>query len=87
MFILVLHYAIIATLLIQSVYAGYQVFFVVVPPDHAGPLFGRAMTMDPDLMMVRRMYAMEAWVAFVGLAIYLGITEVRPRLHASSVRS
>jgi hypothetical protein len=73
----VLHWAIIIVLLQEFLYAGYMVFFQV---GGGGPLFGRVGEISFELVATRRLYAIEAWIAFGALAIYLGITEVAPRL-------
>lgn len=76
----VLHLFIVANLAVEFLYASYQVFFVVVPPGHpGGPLFGAAEGLDHELMVTRRLYALEGWVAFGALAVYLAVTEVGPR--------
>ncbi|MCB9777595.1 MAG: hypothetical protein H6742_03440 [Alphaproteobacteria bacterium] len=77
--LLVLHLGIIGVLCFQAVYSGWQVFVVMQPPGTTGLLFGAANGVDMDFLMVRRMYAMEAWVPTVGLALYLAITEILPR--------
>lgn len=82
-----LHYAIIATLALQGLYCLGQLLFVLSPPDVAGPLFSAAATIDHDLLVARRLYSIEGWIALVGLAIYLGITEVLPRRRADPYRS
>ena len=74
-----IHWFLILNLAIQCGYATFQVFWVLQPEGTFGPMFGHAMGLDPDLMMARRMYAQEGWLAFVGLAVYLGVTEVLPR--------
>lgn len=73
------HWAIILNLLGQWLYGGWQVFVVLQPDGGVGPLFGAATSLPYELMMARRMYALEAWVAFLGLAVYLGVTEILPR--------
>ncbi len=74
-----LHWLIIVNLLVQMAYAAWMVF-VVFAPDVPGPLFDAALTMDPDQMVTRRLYASEFWIACVGLSLYLGITEIGPAL-------
>lgn len=74
-----LHIGIIALLLIQVVYCLGQLVFVLQPPGTAGPLFAAAASLDHELLVARRLYAIEMWIALVGLFIYLGITEVAPR--------
>jgi len=75
-----LHWAIIINFMIEIVYANYMIF-TVFSPDEAGPLFDRAKSFPFEMMMTRRLYAVEAWLAIVGLSIYLAITEIRPRMH------
>jgi hypothetical protein len=75
----VVHVAIIANLLVQCVYGAFQVFWVLQPPGTIGPMFGHATEIPFELMMARRMYALESWVAFLGLALYVGVTEILPR--------
>ena len=81
MLLLVLHWGIIANFVVEICYAAYMVF-VVVAPEGGGPLMERAKTFPFEQMVTRRLYATEFWIAFAGLAIYLAITEIRPRLHA-----
>ena len=75
-----LHWLIILNFLVEVAYAGYMVFVVMAPESGAGPLWGRAKAYPFELMSVRRMYAIEAWLAIGGLSIYLAITEIGPRL-------
>ncbi|HHO49983.1 MAG TPA: hypothetical protein ENK18_03715 [Deltaproteobacteria bacterium] len=75
----VLHGIIIGTLALESLYAGFQVFIVLQPEGMVGPLLFGATEVPLELLIVRRMYAIEAWLAFAALAIYLGLTEVLPR--------
>ena len=76
-----LHWAIIANFVIELVYAAYMVFVVVAPPG-GGPLGSRAMDIPFEMMTTRRLYATEFWLAMGGLAIYLALTEIGPRLSA-----
>lgn len=78
----VIHWAIIINFGIQMVYASWQVFVVMQPPGHMGPMFGAATDMPFEMMMIRRMYALEGWVAFGGLAFYVALTEILPRRRA-----
>lgn len=73
------HWGIIGNLGSQSVYAAFQVFVVLQPEGTLGPMFLRATAIDPELMFARRLYAIEAWLAFGALALYLGVTEILPR--------
>ncbi len=74
-----IHWVIIVNFVIEIAYANYMIFSVFSPPE-AGPLFDRAATFPFEMMMTRRLYAVEAWLAIVGLSIYLAITEIRPRM-------
>lgn len=75
-----LHWAIIAHFAFQMAYSGYMVFVVLRPEGVSGPLFAAALELPHEFMVTRRMYAMEHWIAAAGLAVYLAITEVGPRL-------
>ena len=75
-----LHGSILGILAFEVVYATWQ-FFVVMAPDGAvGPLGSRARELPFEDMVVRRLYAIEGWIAMGALVIYLAITELRPRL-------
>ena len=79
--LLIVHWIIILNFVIEIFYGALMTFVVLSPADHAGgPLFGVATSLDYEDMMVRRMYATETWIAITGLAIYLAITEIRPRM-------
>jgi hypothetical protein len=73
----VLHWLLIANFVQGFLYAGYMLFFVV---GGGGPLFRRALDTPAETLVLRRLYAIEAWVAIAGLAIYLGVTEILPRM-------
>ena len=72
----VLHWVLILNFVQGILYAAYMLFFVV---GGGGPLFGRAGELPAETIVLRRLYAIEAWVAIGGLAIYLGVTEILPR--------
>ncbi len=74
-----IHWVIIINFVIEIAYANYMIFSVFSPPE-AGPLFDKAKSFPFEMMMTRRLYAVEAWLAIVGLSIYLAITEIRPRM-------
>jgi hypothetical protein len=80
--LLVIHYAIIANLAVQCCYGTFQIFWVLQPPGTFGPMFGHATEIPFELMVARRMYAIESWIAFLGLSLYFGVTEVLPRRRA-----
>ena len=78
------HWVIIINFLIEMIYAGYMVFTVLAPEGGGGPLFEKALEMPFEQMVTRRLYATEFWIATTGLAIYLAITEIAPRLRRPS---
>ena len=76
----ILHALILLNLLVGWLYDAYMVFFVVRPPSgKIGALAGAAAEMPFELMVTRRLYAIESWVVFGALAVYLAITELVPR--------
>ncbi len=78
--LLLIHGLIILHFVIEIAYTGYMVFEVLQPTSGGGgPLFSRATEIPFELMVTRRLYAIECWVATAGLAIYLAITEIVPR--------
>ncbi len=77
----VLHWLLIVSLFLEVLYCGVQVMVVLQPDGISGPMFGRATSIPYELLVARRLYAIEGWVSFGSLAIYLAITELRPRLH------
>ncbi len=78
--LMALHIVIIVNFLIEIFYASYVVFVVLRPEGVSGPLWSAAASIPHELMVTRRMYAHETWLAIGGLAIYLGLTEIGPRL-------
>jgi len=54
-------------------YCLFQVFITWQPPGLEGPLFFSANHLDPQIIIVRRLYAIEGWVCGSGLIIYLAI--------------
>jgi hypothetical protein len=74
------HWLIIINFAVEIVYASYIVFVVLRPEGMNGPLFEAAATLPYELVAKRRMYAQEVWLATAGLAIYLALTEIGPRL-------
>ena len=80
-FLRVLHWVIIVNFLLNVLYGTAQVFFVLAPEGSSGlPLFGAARKIDPDLMIARRLYAVEVWISIGALCVYLALTEYLPRL-------
>jgi hypothetical protein len=78
-FLKVLHWVIIINFLLEIFYAGYMVF-CVVGGGGGLPLFGKAATVSHEVMVTRRLYAIECWIAISGLSIYLAIVEFLPKL-------
>ena len=83
----ILHVLIIVHFGMEIAYAGYQVFFVVRPEGVVGPLGAAARDLPFEMMVTRRLYAIESWIATAGLAIYLAITEMLPRLRGATAAS
>ena len=75
----VLHWAIIVLLATNVLYGGWQVFVTLAPEGVTGPLWGAASGLSHEHLVARRLYAIEVWISFAGLAVYLGVTEILPR--------
>ncbi len=73
----VLHWLIILTFATNILYGYYMVFFVI--GGGFSPLFRRATATPVEVILKRRLYAVEVWVGFSGLAVYLALTELLPR--------
>ena len=73
----IIHRIIIGLFILQIVYGFYMVFFVV--GGNRYPLFLRAVETPIEVILKRRLYAIEAWIAFAGLTIYLALTEFLPQ--------
>jgi hypothetical protein len=64
----------VVNFVVEIFYGMYQTFFVLLPPGGSpGPLFNSAQEVSFELMVSRRLYAIETWIAIAGLAIYLAI--------------
>ncbi len=74
-----IHWVILINFALQIFYGSYMTFFVVRPEGVSGPLWGAASSISHEMMMTRRLYASETWVAIVGMSLYFAITEVLPR--------
>jgi hypothetical protein len=72
-----LHYLIIINFLLEIVYGFLMVFFII--GGGKWPMFSRATTIPIEIILKRRLYSLETWVAISGLSIYLAITEIVPR--------
>lgn len=74
------HVAFIVLLLVQCAYSLWQFFIVLRPPGSSTLLlFGQARELDPDFVLIRRLYAIEGWISLGALGLYLAITEILPR--------
>jgi len=73
----VLHWILILNFLLQIFYGVYMVFFVV--GGSKWPLFARAVDTPVQVILKRRLYAVETWIAISGLSVYLAITEILPK--------
>jgi hypothetical protein len=73
----ILHWFLIINFVVEILYSAYQLFFVV---GGGGPLFYRAQEISFELLVKRRLYAIETLIAIAGLSIYLAITEITPRM-------
>ncbi len=62
-------------------YAAYQLFFVFKNPAGGLVLWGDAAEIDVDLVIIRRLYALEFWLIFLGYFIYLAI---RPKIYGEA---
>ncbi|MHA1396071.1 MAG: hypothetical protein ACTSRZ_21410 [Promethearchaeota archaeon] len=66
----ILNWVIIINFVLEIFYGAYQTFFVF---GTGLPLFGGSASLDFEHMVARRLYAIETWIAIVGLSIYLAI--------------
>ncbi len=72
-----LHWFIIINFIVEIVYGFYMVFFVVGGGRY--PLMMRAVDTPVEIILKRRLFSIEVWVAIAGLAVYLALTEFLPR--------
>ena len=72
-----LHWFIIINFLAEIFYGFYMVFFVVGGTRF--PLWMRAVETPLEVILKRRLYAIEVWIAIAGLVVYLALTEFLPR--------
>jgi hypothetical protein len=69
------HYFVYANLVSGFFSALYMVFVVYRPEDGTfGPLWGASRRMPHDLLVERRLYAIEAWIIFGFLSVYFALT-------------
>jgi hypothetical protein len=72
-----LHWFIIINFLAEIFYGQYMVFFVV--GGGRWPLMTRAVDTPIEVILKRRLYGIETWIAIAGLAIYLALTVFLPQ--------
>jgi len=64
--------------LIEIGYGLHMVFFAI--GGSRWPLLARAVETPIEVILKRRLYAIETWIAITGLAIYLALTVFLPRM-------
>jgi len=70
----IIHWIIVINFVLEIGYGMVQTFFILLPEGTPpGPLMGRSTEISYELMVTRRLYAIETWIAIAGLAIYLAI--------------
>jgi hypothetical protein len=74
-----LHWTLILIFVGEVAYCAHQVIIVTQPPGTTGPMFGAALDVPHELMVTRRLYAIEGWMTLIGLMLYIGVTEILPR--------
>lgn len=64
--------ALILHLVADFLYSPYMALFVMRPPNgRIGPLHTMAAEVPYELILARRLYTIEMWLAFIGLVLYL----------------
>ena len=76
----VIHWLIIGHFVVEIGYCAYLIFSVLQPAGQSGPLLDRAAEIPFEQLAARRLYAIECWIATAGLALYLALTELLPRI-------
>lgn len=73
-----IHYLIILNFLVEIIYSIVMVFFII--GGGKWPLLRRAVETPIEIILKRRLYAIEAWIAIGALCIYLALTVYLPQL-------
>lgn len=68
-----LHWIIVINFIVGIAYSCYQIFWVLQPVGHYGPLGLNALYVQPEIFWARRAYAIEAWIAISGFSVYLAV--------------
>ena len=71
----IFHYGVISIFLLQILYCLYQ--FFIVWNTGSFILFQSATEIPFETMVTRRLYAIELWISFIGLVVYLAIVHKR----------
>jgi len=71
-----LHWFIIFIFILEIGYGFYLVFFVV--GGSRWPLMAKAIETPIEVILKRRLYAIETWIAIAGLTVYLALTVFLP---------
>ncbi len=72
------HWLIIFVFLTEIIYGFYMVFFAVGGTRY--PLMRRAVETPVEVILKRRLYAIETWIAIAGFAVYIALTEFLPNI-------
>jgi hypothetical protein len=81
-----IHSLIVVNFILEIIYSFYMVFFVI--GGGKWPLLRKAVETPMEVILKRRLYAIEAWIAVGGLCIYIAITEILPqRIHITSQKA
>jgi len=72
-----IHRLIIFNFLVEIGYSIFMVFFVIGGGNW--PLLRRAVETPVEVILKRRLYALEAWIAIGALCLYLAVTEILPQ--------
>ena len=72
----VIHYLIITNFILEIIYSITMVFFII--GGGKWPLLRRAVETPVEIILKRRLYAIEAWIAIGALSIYLALTVYLP---------
>ena len=67
----IIHCGLILLFVTGFLYAGFQVFYVLQPEGQIGPMFSAASEAPFELMVLRRLYAIEGWLIGGVLLLYV----------------
>ena len=72
-----IHYLIIFNFIVEIIYSISMVFFII--GGGKWPLLKRAVETPVEIILKRRLYAIEAWIAIGALCVYLALTVYLPQ--------